>query len=742
MFLAARGRRGGTNAGVFEVSRGRASWATNVAAVRPEVEARTAAHPLDTAWVRSVAWSVAAAAGSVVLLRLVLPRDVPVGILAYGMVIGCINALIAVGLIVVHRSHRIINFAHAEVGIFGAILFENLVRDLRFPWLVAVVVGTGASAALAAGMEYGLVRRFAAAPRLILTVVTIGIAQVVVVLTYVLSRAFGNVAAGAGVETLFSGLSLTITGVVFSGDAVLLVVVTPIVVGCLSVFLRRTDIGVAVRASAEGAERAALLGIPVRRVGTVMWAVAGAMVGLATILRSPVVGLVSGSTVQGPGLLLRALTVAVLARMDDLRVAIGAALLLGVLEQAVFFAYNGSSVTDPIFVAVTIGALLLQRRSTSRVDEGTGTLALVEDVRPVPRELRSVLIVRHARALVLSALGVGLVVLGLTVSPSRANLLAVVAIYAMVAVSLVVLTGWAGQISLGQFGIAGIGGGVTARLVADGQVDFFFALAGGAVAGAAAALVLGLAALKLRGFYFAVTSLGFAISVETYFLNSRFFDLLSPAARPERPVLFGRWDLESERGYYLVSIAVLALVVGAVSRLRRSRTGRTLVAVRDNERAAQSFGISQARAKLLAFAISGAIAGLAGGLLVVHQHAVSATGFAASQSISVFSMAVIGGLGSLPGAVLGAIYVRGASFFLEDQWSVLATGIGLLGVLLVLPRGLGGVIFDLRDRSLRSIARRRGILVPSLLADAAKPDSDDQVPPSHEPCDVQLAVGQ
>jgi branched-chain amino acid transport system permease protein len=311
-------------------------------------------------------------------------------------------------------------------------------------------------------------------------------------------------------------------------------------------------------------------------------------------------------------------------------------------------------------------------------------------------------------------------------------------IYAIVAVSLVVLTGWAGQISLGQFGIVGFGAAVSARLLADANVDFLLATLAGGVAGALIALVLGAAALRIKGFFFAVTSLGFAVAMQSYFLNDSYFEHLIPKNRPERPLLLSRFDLESEASFYLFTLVVLAAVVIAARTLRGSRTGRILIAVRDNEKGAQAYGVDHVKAKLLAFAISGVFAGIAGALFAVHQHAVTDSAYAPNESLRVFSMVVIGGLGSIPGAVLGAVFVRGAAFLLSPQLAVLATGVGLLLVLMVFPGGLGRLVFDIRDRALRAIARRRGLVVPSLVADV-RVDAD---PPPEPAIDVEVDVEQ
>ena len=166
-----------------------------------------------------------------------------------------------------------------------------------------------------------------------------------------------------------------------------------------------------------------------------------------------------------------------------------------------------------------------------------------------------------------------------------------------------------------------------------------------------------------------------------------------------------------------MSVAFLALALVMVVGVRRSRTGRVLVAIRENERAALSYGVNATRTTLAAFAMSGFLAAMAGALYVHQQQGLAVEPFLTQRSLELFSMVVIGGLGSLPGAVLGAVYVRSADFFLPLDWQFLATGVGLLAVLLLLPSGLGGLLADMRDGALRRVARRRGIVVPSLLAD-------------------------
>jgi branched-chain amino acid transport system permease protein len=173
---------------------------------------------------------------------------------------------------------------------------------------------------------------------------------------------------------------------------------------------------------------------------------------------------------------------------------------------------------------------------------------------------------------------------------------------------------------------------------------------------------------------------------------------------------------------------VLALGLIMVVGLRRSRTGRVLIAIRENEKAARAYGVNATRTSLAAFALSGFLAAVAGALYVHQQTGLSAQPYLPQASLELFTMVVIGGLGSLPGALLGATYVHSVDFFLPVEWQFLATGVGLLLVLLVFPSGFGGVLGDLRDGALRKIAIRRGIVVPSLLADVRVEEVADQPP--------------
>jgi branched-chain amino acid transport system permease protein len=283
------------------------------------------------------------------------------------------------------------------------------------------------------------------------------------------------------------------------------------------------------------------------------------------------------------------------------------------------------------------------------------------------------------------------------------------------------LTGWAGHVSLGQMAFAAIGGAVGAWVTQTTGWDLGWALLAGGAAGALVAVVIGIPAARAGGLTLAVTTLAFAPAVLFWLLNPEFFDWVPRNRFQNDPELFGVIQIRSQMSFYFLSLSVLALAIAMAYGIRRSRTGRVLIALRENPKAAEAYGVNGLRTLLAGFAMSGFLAAVAGVLFVHHQHSISQdianNPFSAEASLRVFSMVVIGGMASVPGAVLGAIYVFAMQYYMLPEFRFLATGFGLLAILLILPGGLGAGLAEARDGALRWIARRRNIIVPSLLAD-------------------------
>ena len=659
-------------------------------------------------------------------------RFVPWAVQVQALTTACPAALFALGLVLIYRSNRIINFAQTAFGGVGAIGTLTLFRRYDIPWFLAVAAGIAGAAVLSAVAEMLLIRRFAKATRLVLTVVTIGVAQLVTSLAPLVLDAIGveddqTQSLLDRLDTPVSGLEVKWFPVVFSGDHFVLFGATIAVLVGIALFFRFSDVGIAVRASAENVDRAELLGVNTRSLATVVWALAGLLSGLAAVLQVPFEGVSNVAAVGiGSGLLLRGLAAAVFGRFDNLPIVVAAALGLNVFEQSVFFAIGRTDIATLALFAVILIGLLVQRKQLARAQaDESGTWASTEEIRPTPPELVATPEVRSGNRWVMGTIAVIVLAYPWVASSQQANLGAVIAIYGIVAVSLVILIGWGGQISLGQWGIAAVGAVLGGALTGRFGWPFVPALLAASIAGAGVAILLGLPALRIRGLFLAVTTLAFTLVVSDIVMSPTYFGWLLPREVPRPRLLFLNGD--DERIFYYFCVAGLLFALFCAKGLRNSRTGRVLIAMRDNERTAQAIGINLVRTRLATFALSGFLAAFAGALYAHHQHAVAASAFTPDQSIQMFLTAVIGGLGSVGGVVSGPVYFGLFTTFLQ-KYAFLASATGVLLVLLVIPGGLGGVLFSARDAFLRRVAIRHRLFVPSLLADYLVDGKLERVP--------------
>lgn len=678
---------------------------------------------------------------ALVVLYLVVNALHPLGlgVVLKGVVVGGLSSLVAMGLVLIYRSARIINFSQQVIGGLAATVSVLLVSGEGWPYWAAVVIGLVVAVATGWLVDLAVIRRFTRAPRLILTVATIGIYQILGAAELGLPNLFTLRAGAPQALTTPFNFHFYLSPFYFTGDDVVALVVVPVALAALYWFFVRTDYGVAIRAAADSGERALLLGIPVRNLSRITWMVAAGLSGVGAILSSPKsIGGFAIGNLTSPATLLLPLAAAVLAGMESLPATVAWSIVLGVVNEVVYSIWLQASYQDVAQFLVIIIGLLLLRFSGDRRDGGAmGDFVAVREVAAIPHhlaKLREVVAGKAALAVVLVAAAV---LLPVSFTDSKQLLAANVAIFAIIGISIVVLTGWAGQISLGQFAFVGVGAATTGALIVHQQVDFFVATLAAAAVGAAVAVVIGIPALRIPGLYLAVATLAFAVPVSSYLLSSRFFPWLNPTQVP-RPVIFGRFDLGSQLTFYELCLAFLVVAIVVARNLRKARTGRVVIAVRDNARAASAFGISPLRGKLLAFVVSGAIAGVAGSLYEVGLEGIKAGGLPPDLSITVFVMVVIGGMGSITGAVIGAVYVQSVQYFLPQSLQLLATGAGLLLLLLILPEGLGGLVFRIRDRLLSGLEARHfrsrparagvpGVVAPG--ANAAAPDGANAAAP-------------
>jgi len=279
-------------------------------------------------------------------------------------------------------------------------------------------------------------------------------------------------------------------------------------------------------------------------------------------------------------------------------------------------------------------------------------------------------------------------------------------VLAIVGCSIVVLTGWAGQVTLGQMSFAAVGAVAGAVATIDWHWDLSLALLTAGAAGAAGAVVVAIPTLRLDGVFVAVTTLALGLAASGYFLDRQEFSWIPDVQLPT-PRLFG--VPLTQTGVFFTVLGVGVLVVAAMSGLRESRFGRVLRALSTNERAVSGFGVDVNRAKLNAFAVSGFIAGLAGCLMTVINQQYVESPFTVTTSLAVFTATAVGGLGSVVGAIAGAALVEGSTVFLPPSWQLFPAAFGVLFVLLLYPGGIASLLYRARDSLLAVVARRHGI---------------------------------
>src|ERR1039457_1936564 len=411
------------------------------------------------------------AAGAVVvwvILNHLLTKGLPLGIVLLGVIYGSIYALLAMGIVLVYRGNRIINFAQAQIGVIGAILAIEMNVTYGINFVLPCLIGIVAAVVIGAILSL-LPRHFRKSSRLILTVATIGLAQALTGISAILPILFCNPANNASCTTAAAHQTFntplhsqfTVFPVVFSGNDIVAFLGTVVIVIALALFMRRSRYGLAIRAASENGERATLLGVPVPRLDTIIWIVAAVLSTGAILQETPVLGFGGFPTRSptGDDVLIRILAAAVIGRMESMPRTAVAAIAIGVFDAGATWTYSNTTFVDATLVIVIIVALLLQRKSYTRnMESEQSTWRSVVAVRPIPRALAALPEVRwtlRGSKLVLVAVAI---LLPFMISDSQTYLASIILIYAIVGLPLLFLTAWTGQISLGRFGFAGLAG--------------------------------------------------------------------------------------------------------------------------------------------------------------------------------------------------------------------------------------------------------------------------------------------
>lgn len=628
--------------------------------------------------------------------------------LVLGLGPGAVYGALGLGLVLTYRGTGVVNLAYGAMAMYPTYVFAELRHsgNLVLPGIpgthhladdvgAATALGVTMLVAAALGLcTYVVVARpLHRSPPLAGVVAAVG---VMIVLQAVVTLRFGTdprtVAPVLPVHTFVVG------GRTVPADRLYLVALLVVLLTATTIVYRRTRFGLASLAATESAIDVELLGRSAARLGAVNWTAGAMTAGLFGVLLAPIAGL---SPSGYPLLVVPALVAALAGRLLSPSIAVVAGAALGVFQSQATrvpldVSWLGPQTIRTVLPFVALVGILMLR----------GSPTPPRDARPAAR-LPAARTVSHPVRVAAAVLVAGAAATVALQGAYRAALVVTV-VAATLCLSLVVLTGLAGQVSLAQMSFAGVAGFGLSSITSRWDVPFPLSPVAAALAAAAVGLIIGLPAIRARGMTLAILTFGAALAIEELvFRNlSRGFVATNEVARPT--VLGVDLGATSTRGtprvaFGLFAVTVLAGVALGVMRLRAGDVGRRMLAIRSNERAAAACGVNVATTKLQAFVLSAFIAGVAGTLAGYQQGALSDQSFSTSRSLVVLAVAYVGGIASVPGAVVGGLVIPGglvstvADHALDlGRYETLFAGLAVVAATVRRPEG---VVSPLRRRT-------------------------------------------
>lgn len=655
------------------------------------------------------------------------------GSLVLGVLDGLTFGLLAIGVVLVYKSNRFLNLAHGQMGVLSAAILGKLVIDYGWNWWAAFALCVPLGVAVAVGIDRWVIRplRERSASSTSMLLVTVGVTQVLIGVSLLqFLQPDPNKLAVDGYPLPFQA-HVRIGGVVLNGADLFAAAAVPLIVAALAVFLRSSALGRAIRAAASNPDEARLCGISARYVSMVTWALAGGLSALTAIIDAPSQSSIA-SAALGPDLLFLALGAAALAAFSSIPLALAGGIVLGVAQQLTLAATSSSSDAEVVVFLVVVAIVVARGKAIGHVFAATG--APVEERAPLRLSdaARRVGWIRYRNRLAVAAaaaVALLLPVVPVLTSESSRFQLALITAYALAAMALTVAVGWAGQVSLGHFALVGAGAFIAARLLAGGWSLPFAVIPAGLV-GAAVMAAVGIPALRVPGLTLAVTSLGFAlVGADWLFRQGWFGTTRSSGISLGAPALArGLGHPSGEIVVYYFGCLAVAGAAWLLTTLRRSQPARVLIAVRDNAPAAAAFGVRPGSAKMVALALSGFLAAAAGVVWADAWRNVTVTQFPPELSFALLALPIVGGAGSVGGAVTAAALFYGATFFISPHLSALFGSLGssvgfqlfLAGTALIFtvlraPAGIAGAVADW-------VQRRADRISEESLAATARPE--------------------
>jgi len=616
-----------------------------------------------------------------------------------GLGVGAIYGIVAQGLVLVYRASGILNFAQTGFLMIGAYIFYELYVLGGWPYWAALIVAMLACAAMGAAVHLVILRPMreaSAVARLIATLGVLGLLSSIAAIIYQGNTASVPSSLPVTSVTVLPGIRIGLNIVILFGIGVAVTAV-------LWLFYRYSSFGRVTSAVAENQLAASVTGHSPDMVATVNWALGAALAAFAGVLIAPIDYLQSGTLVL---LIVPAIGAGLAGSFLSFPLALVGGLVLGMAQSVVslYVTTPGWSLSIPYILIVAY--LVIRGR-------GIPLRSFVIDRLPKVGSGR-------IRPPVVAALAAIMIVLLIVVPPEWSTALTVTLTYSVITLSVVVITGYAGQLSLAQYILAGVGALAAARLSANWHFPFLAALAGALVITAVLGALLALPSLRARGVSLAVATLAAGMVIFDLILNNYTLSGGENGVTQSSPNLFG-WSIDPAlhpARYGVTVVVILVLLALAVANIRRGDAGRRMLAVRSNERAAAALGVHVYAAKVYAFTVAAGIAGVGGMLYAFLSPTVTSGNFDLLTSINFVTVTVVGGVGNIGGAIIGSTMLPSGvvtQIFFSVQninaWIPLAGSVGLLMVLRRNPSGL----FDLNAQLyLRLRARVR----PPRAADA------------------------
>ena len=642
-----------------------------------------------------------------------------------GLGTGALIAGVAIALVVTYRGAGVINLAAGAVAMLTGYAFWSLktgVYGTEMGTLPAFVLTLVVAVALGLLMEFVAFRPLRTATPLAKLVASLGlllVAQAAILL------AFGSDPQAQ--PSILPTTTVTLSTVAVPIDRFILTGIVIAIAITLAAVYRWTRFGLATRAASENEVSAMLGGLSPSRLSMINTVIACLIAGVLGVLAAPLITLDSETL---PLTVVPALAAALLARFTSLAIACAGGLAIGIGENLLYYASTQSFFpTDHgtpipgaeellVFVIIVVAMFL---RGASLPGRGE----IIEKRLPaVPRPER---LLRPALIAGIAA-GVALIAFPYDFRQALINSL----IGTVLVLSLVVITGFVGQISVMQLALSGVAGFVISHLATDAGIEFPIAPIIGAICATLLGLVTAVCALRVRGVTLAVVTLAAAVAIEDFGFNNSTWGGGATGAPVPQPKLFGL-NLGSDApfkgidgklpspmiGFMILAIAILLCLL--VSSIRRSTFGTRMLAVRSNERAAAAAGINVRNVKLTAFGVGSFIAGIAGGLYAYNFGSVSESRFSALTALSLIAFAYIGGITMVTGAIFaGLLAVEGLSqhafetwFGISGTWTVLVAGVALIGNVVFYPEGVVGASYIKKQEKKRM--QSLGLARPSRL---------------------------